>query len=40
MSRPGWPWDDLYRRALRAGIGDETFWTISPRAVMILADGK
>ena len=34
------PWDVLYLRALRGGIGDATFWQMSPAALIRLTPGK
>lgn len=34
------PWAALYRRALRFGISDATFWRMSPAALITVTSGK
>lgn len=34
------PWAALYRRALRHGISDETFWRMSPAALITVTSGR
>lgn len=36
----GMPWAALYRRALKYGISDETFWRMSPAALITVTSGR
>lgn len=34
------PWVALYQRAMRHGISDETFWRMSPAALIAVTSGR